>query len=325
MTKDTSPSLLHRAALAAIGLALVTLTFGALVTSQNAGMAFADWPTSDGYLMVTYPWLRDFARDWDKFLEHGHRLAGMLIGIWSIALVVIAWRTETRRWVRWLAASVLLGVICQGLLGGFRVQLNERGLAMLHGIFAAVVFSLMGTLSVVTSRNWRQPQPVADAGRLAAARWTATAMLVTAFGQYILGSLIRHQGTALHEHRGLGVVIGALSFVLLVQSWRSGHPWLRRAGIAVVVTILAQVGLGFAAWFSKYGIPSLGYVATADSIGQVSLRTGHMVWGTITLLSLVAYALKLGRVAACSPQLAIAPLVIRPADAASLTAGGAAT
>ena len=69
----------HRFAAATVSVTLVTLVAGALVTSKNAGMAFRDWPTSDGHFMVTYPWLADFARDWDKFLEHGHRLAGMLI------------------------------------------------------------------------------------------------------------------------------------------------------------------------------------------------------------------------------------------------------
>src|SRR5690606_13504684 len=134
---------LHRFAVSTVCVAMITLIAGALVTSKNAGMAFRDWPTSDGQNMLTYPWLGDFARDWDKFLEHGHRLAGMLIGVWSIALAVLVGRLESRRWMRLAAIGVLLGVVAQGVLGGLRVWLDERGLAMLHGAFAACVFSLM--------------------------------------------------------------------------------------------------------------------------------------------------------------------------------------
>ena len=48
---------LHRIALATPLIALVTVIAGALVTSKNAGMAFRDWPTSDGYSMVCQSWI----------------------------------------------------------------------------------------------------------------------------------------------------------------------------------------------------------------------------------------------------------------------------
>ena len=122
---------LHQLAKATPWVALVTLIAGALVTSKNAGMAFRDWPTSDGQPMLSYPWFADFARNWNKFLEHGHRLAGVLIGLWSILFVTAVCWIEERGWVKGLAFAVLIGVICQGLLGGFRVWFDERGLAMI--------------------------------------------------------------------------------------------------------------------------------------------------------------------------------------------------
>lgn len=59
--------------------ALPLISMGAVVTTVDAGMAFPDWPTSDGYSMLAYPWLQSIGEP-DKFLEHGHRLAGMLTG-----------------------------------------------------------------------------------------------------------------------------------------------------------------------------------------------------------------------------------------------------
>ncbi len=50
---------------------------------------------------------------------------------------------------------ILAGVVLQGLLGGSRVIQNERVLAMLHGQFAAWVFSLMGLLVAMTGRQWQ--------------------------------------------------------------------------------------------------------------------------------------------------------------------------
>ncbi|WP_437223181.1 COX15/CtaA family protein [Planctomicrobium sp. SH661] len=302
MTNDKSPIWLHRLAISELCVALITLTFGALVTTKHAGMAFADWPTSDGYLMVTYPWLKDFAVDWNKFLEHGHRLAGMLIGIWSIALVIVTLNTESRRWVKGLAISILLGVICQGLLGGFRVQLNDRGLAMLHGIFAAIVFSLMGTLAVVTGTGWRTAAEHPSHRPLGTLKGMAATTLVLLALQYILGSLIRHQGTGLHEHLGLGILALIFIFVNAIFSRYSDSVWIRRGAMVLLVVSLGQVLLGLSTWFFKFGFARLGYVAVADSQQQILFRTAHMVWGVITLMTAVVYAVKVFRVAGVSPR-----------------------
>ena len=327
MTNPQSPMtnpLLHVWALSTIFVALITLTFGALVTSMNAGMAFPDWPTSDGYLMITYPWLQDFAINWDKFLEHGHRLAGMLIGIWSIALVALTYRLDFRRSVRRLSVAILLGVICQGLLGGFRVQLDERGLAMLHGIFAAIVFSLMGTMALVTGKTWRNLDVNEVQSRLTAVQIAAVLMLVMAIMQYVFGSLIRHKGMGLAEHFWMGVGMPVLSLANLAIVFRSkpGVPWLRRSAVWLAVIVFGQVALGLCAWAMKYGIPSMGIVGIADSVQQVLFRTAHMVWGTVTIMAIVLHGLRVFRVAKLAPaptQTRLELRQVRSAAAGELT------
>ena len=113
---------LHRFAVATCCAALLPIVVGAIVTTMKWGMAFYDWPSSDGHGMFAYPW---FGSTIDKFTEHGHRLAGITIGCFSIVLAACAWKTESRSWVRWLATAVLAGVILQGLLGGGRVLAND--------------------------------------------------------------------------------------------------------------------------------------------------------------------------------------------------------
>lgn len=311
MNQDQYHPGFHKLAISTIFVALTTLIFGALTTTKNAGMAFPDWPTSDGHFMITYPWLKDYAVRWDKFLEHGHRLAGILIGIWSIALVVTAQLVEKRPRVKWLAISILLGVICQGALGGFRVQLNDRGLAMLHGIFAAIVFSLMGTLVVVTGKRWREAAKTPISKPLTAMK----VMAVTALGllcvQYVFGSLIRHRGTGLHEHLGIGILFPVVAFVNAIISQKCESSWLRRSSWTLLGVASLQVALGLATWVLKYGFAATGYVAVADSTQQVIVRTVHMVWGVITLMTAVVHTVKVYRVAAVSPATAEPTLEIR--------------
>lgn len=293
---------LHRFAWSTVAVATVTLIAGALVTSKNAGMAFRDWPTSDGQFMLTYPWLADFAKDWDKFLEHGHRLAGALIGLWSIVLVVLVERSESRRSVRWLARGVLLGVICQGLLGGFRVQLDERGLAMMHGAFAAVVLSLMGAVATLLSSGWNTASAAPSLSRedqddrLSLARSAALLVPALLAAQFVVGGMIRHQGRGLHEHLGLGIVAAIAIFANIIIAFRTRNRWIRGSATLLLVVGLLQVSLGIGSWITKFGFASTGYVAVADSITQVSFRSAHTVIGILLVMTSVVHALRTCRV-----------------------------
>lgn len=285
-------------------VAMVTLVSGALVTSKNAGMAFRDWPTSDGVNMLTYPWLADFARNWDKFLEHGHRLAGMVIGCWSIVLAVWAWRVDARRWVKFSALAVLLLVIMQGLLGGFRVKLDERGLAMVHGAFAALVISWMLCLATFLSKGWSQaeeeaaarpPRDPMEPGEFTMVFAMALLCVIALGGQYLLGGLIRHHGLGLFEHLGMGIAALALVVFNTIAAHRSTSRWIRRSGWILQFVALSQVLLGFATWVLKFGLASVGYVAVADSVAQVFARTTHMLVGVATFAMAVMHLVRVWR------------------------------
>ena len=181
------------------GVAMLPIVIGAIVTTTGAGMAFADWPTSDGHSMFLYPWLKSAG---DKFLEHGHRLAGIAIGLCSILLAVVLWMKERRRWVKLAGCLVLLGVILQGILGGMRVRFDDQGLAMVHGSLAALVFSLMAAVALVTSRSWKYAEFKSHTGDhdVSHLRPWAIMIPIVIFGQYVLGGLLRHLGRSLHEH-----------------------------------------------------------------------------------------------------------------------------
>ena len=291
MNTPFSP-LVHRFAVitACVALALPVM-MGALVTTKDAGMAFRDWPSSDGHNLLLYPWLRSTG---EKFLEHGHRLAGIVIGLMSIGLAIITARYETRPWVRWSGSVVLLAVIGQGLLGGQRVLLDARGLAFLHGVFASWVFALMSLVALVTGKNWREAdtQPPQD-WNWASLAAPISLVLVTQL-QYVMGCLVRHHGMVVHEHLGGGILVFAMTAWVFVTAFASGLPWLCRSAIHLAVVVFLQVLLGLATFVAKYGFEN--YVAVQGSTFQVLTRTSHVCLGMLVWMLAVTHLVRVLRI-----------------------------
>ncbi len=290
MTDSPDNPWLHRIAMMTACVALLPILMGALVTTKDAGMAFPDWPSSDGHNMLLYPWLQSAGA---KFLEHGHRLAGILIGLASIALATAAWRLEQRGWVRFLAYVVLAAVVVPGLRGGQRVRLDERGLAFVHGSFAALVLALMAGVAVVTSRTWHAASARDVRSSLARLRWVALATCVVVFVQYVLGGLLRHRGMALYEHLGFAFVAALMVIWLAMSATASGVAWLRAPAAALVLLTIAQLALGAGAWITKFGFD--GYVAVYGSALQVVVRTSHVLCGMLLFVMAVVLTVRIAR------------------------------
>jgi len=281
---------LHHVAVLTVCVALVPVLVGAVVTTKDAGMAFRDWPSSDGYNMFLYPWLKSAG---EKFLEHGHRLAGIAIGLASLALACVASRCERRVWVRRSAYGVLAAVVAQGILGGQRVLLDERGLAFLHGSFAALVLAFMASVSVMTSRTWRFAstpgvrRPPVRLGLL------ALVSCLCVFTQYLLGGLVRHNGTALHAHLGFALVTALVVVCFAMFAVATGIPWLRAPASLLAFLTIAQLALGAGAWVTKFGFE--GYVATYGSLLQDVVRTSHVLCGMLLFVTTVVLSVRIAR------------------------------
>ncbi len=86
--------------------------------------------------------------------------------------------------LRILGVCVLVAVMIQGLLGGLRVKLDALvgpELAMIHGIFAQIVFGLLVAIAVLTARL-----PTAKVSRQLS-RWSLVLAAIM-FGQVVLGA-----------------------------------------------------------------------------------------------------------------------------------------
>lgn len=216
----------------------VLVTLGAFTTSIGAGMAFPDWPLSNGSINPE-GWLTDIA----MFAEHSHRLSGATMGFITIGLALWLWKAESRAWLRRLGGWALFIVIVQGLIGGKRVLLDathvpgfEMSLGQMlripHGILAQVFVCILFAISAGLSRPWIEQT---QAGELPnRARKLAVISTLLIFIQLVIAATMRH------NHAGLAIPTFPLTPEggLIPTSWdfRIGIHFAHRA-MALVITL----------------------------------------------------------------------------------------
>jgi cytochrome c oxidase assembly protein subunit 15 len=219
------------------------------------------------------------------------------VGTCAIVLVAGLWLFEPRRWVRWTGVLALALVCGQGLLGIFRVNLNEllgKDLALIHGCFAQLVIAALVCVALFTSRSWTNDHAEVPASP-ALRRWSLLTAIVV-YGQLVLGGVLRHRAFSMGSRLHL---LGAFVVVAAVV-WLIKHAWddERRASLAFSLTMLAalvgfQILLGIEAWLTRaqaYYLPGEPPPLHGDWI-----RSGHYVAGTMIFATSVVVALKANR------------------------------
>lgn len=253
----------HVLAVVTAVVSLIPIGLGSLVTTLGAGMAFLDWPTSDGQGMLTYPWLQSSG---DDFVEHGHRLGGMLIGVVAIVLCCVAWIGKSSRAVCYAVSAVLLGVIVQGLLGGLRVRLDELGFGHLiafgHSVFGCLVFVSLWMVCSATSRNWNEVnEGSVDSSFVSCLAWSYPVVVLT---QYVFGGVIRHVGSMLHAHFVGAALVFLFGCCVVISSFRMKFRNVRSRAVMVGLAVFGQIllGLGYQVWICPIWV---GCCAAFDS------------------------------------------------------------
>ncbi len=276
---------------------LVLVMAGGMVTGLNAGLSVPDWPDTFHYGMFVFPLSHMTG---GVYYEHTHRLLATLVGLGTLVQTIYLFVNESRRWVKGLAATALLMVVAQGLLGGLRVtghltlaQVRSHmdpstTLAIVHGAFGQLFFGVLVALAAICSWHWRcGPQSVAKASarldRILA--WSLVALLTV---QLTLGSVLRHIGMVLAVHIVVAVIVLLLCLFVGVRAWgmNPNSQILQRAGLALLGVVTLQVLLGVAA---VAAIGGQGPV-THPSMGQAIVTTAHQVTGAILLATAVLTA-----------------------------------
>ena len=144
----------------------VLVILGGLVTSNDAGLAVPDWPSSFGSNMFLFPLARMAG---GIYYEHAHRLLGALVGLTTLVLAIYVLASRRGRAPSLVAVLAFLLVCFQGVLGGQRVTegtahrllfgLSDLQLAFLHGVLGQLFFATMCALAVLISRPWLTAGP----------------------------------------------------------------------------------------------------------------------------------------------------------------------
>ena len=281
----------HRLAVLLACATFPLLFIGGLVTSLGAGLAVPDWPTTFGYNMFLYPWVKMVG---GIFYEHSHRLVASSVGLLTIALALTFWFHEQRQWLRWLGLGALFLVIVQGVLGGLRVVLLQHTLAIIHACFAQAFFALTVSLALFTSTEWRAPvnAAIADGGKL---RRLATITAVLVYLQIVFGALLRHTGDRLDAHLLIAALVG-IHIVLLTLRIARAHgdrAELLRPVYSLGALLLLQVALGALSYFGKFTA-----VLRWPMDAIVVLTTTHLIVGASMLAASVIIALRAYRLSA---------------------------
>src|SRR5688572_3065931 len=297
---------MHRFALFTACSTAILIFVGGLVTSNQAGLAVPDWPTTYGQNMFTFPYEKWVG---GIFYEHGHRLVASFVGLLTVILMIWICLKESRAWVRRLSVIAFFAVLTQGILGGLTVRyLLPTSISMAHACLAQTFFCLTIAMALFTSAGWKRGLPTV-AGNSESPRLPVLCALTTAaiYVQLLLGALMRHtqsglaipdfplafgsiippfesQRVVIHfAHRVGALVVAAMIVWTVFRVWRSYRDQIlltRPAGLLLTLLFFQLVLGSFTIWTEKSVMITTAHVAT-----------GALVLGTSVLLTLRAFVM----------------------------------
>jgi heme A synthase len=296
-TTQNSPRWLNVWAVVTVLATVPLLLLGAEVTSRGVGMA-DQVPLRTPWHILTLD-LHEYGLGF--VIEHSHRTAGWLVGMCTILMAFSLWFKEPRRWLRWLGTAALLAVISQGVLGIFRVQLNAlfgRQIALVHGCFAQLVFALLMSIALFTTRSWSAApsgELVVDDGRRL--RFWSVVVAVLLYVQIVLGSVVRHTaapvGPRLHLMTAFVTVAAVIWLVRLTMELPVRETPLSFLVLVMPVVLVAQLFLGVEAWLGKFFDPRTSlWSQIRPLMDDPSLfRSLHYLFGALLFSDAVLVAL----------------------------------
>jgi cytochrome c oxidase assembly protein subunit 15 len=297
----------HRFTIFVAALAFLLIVAGGLVTSNNAGLAVPDWPTSFGHLFKIPKMIGGV-----KF-EHGHRMIAEFVGLLTIIVAAWTWFVDKRRWMRLLTIGAVLGVIVQGVIGGIGVKMMlPPWVSSLHAAFGQTMFCTLAAIAVFTGRSWllEPKEKIArkEARPLLRHSWMLIGFL---YFQLILGAAFRHVWTKwgpsgsnhwpankiihafLYPHiLNALLVTGLVLYVSLRTLTRhSSIPNLRRPASWMLYLLITQLVLGISAYVVRViqGVNESQPTMSLVVVTVAHLAVGALILALAVVLTIQAY------------------------------------
>lgn len=266
---------------------LALLTAGGVVTAAEAGLAVPDWPATFGANMFLYPLSKMTG---GVYYEHAHRLMGAFVGLSTFALMVMSLLGGRGKLIKVLAVVAFVLVCAQGLAGGLRVTEEAVVLAMLHGVVGQLFLALIATITLTSTRWWREAEHTKTSLQL------PIAALVILFVQIIFGAVARHFPDSLHgvmTHAGFSLFAAGAIVAAGARASKNADPLVKRLGKSSVHTVGLQMVLGVAA----LGVVMMTRDAETPHAMDLVLTTAHQVVGALLLSIMVLLVVASARVA----------------------------
>jgi cytochrome c oxidase assembly protein subunit 15 len=286
MTTTYHPSV-HKFAIFVVCWTILLLIAGALVTSNDAALSVPDWPLSYG--TFTPPMVGGIR------FEHSHRLIAGGLGLLSIALAVLLWKKDERRWLRWFSVIAVAGIAAQAVLGGeVVIKLLHYWLPVIHACFAQIVFAALLSIAVFTSRWWISDQPQMEDTGSPSIHSLAIANAAVIYFQVILGAGFRHKEIPVWPHMaGALIVLGMVIWLAAVLRRRfEKSAAISKTRILLHAILGTQLLLGLGAYWSR--------LTTVDAPQPMPLMVtltvlhtvvGAILFGVSILIVLLCYRL----------------------------------
>jgi cytochrome c oxidase assembly protein subunit 15 len=260
-------------------------------------MAVKGWIDAEGHFMPLFP-IAMWFRDPGTFVEHTHRMIGIVVGLLAIATVVATHLKDERKTARVAAWAALLAICLQGAVGGTRVLENSQDWAFLHGALGQLVLAVVWCATLVLMPSFKVAPRVAPA--VGKRLWMAARVSVfIVYAQIVLGTWFRHSVRVSTEIEGsdqlpfpVGVFIlhamGAIFVLVTVlitakrarQGWEeSDDPVAARLFRRLEVWLHTAFGLQF-----TLGIGALSTLKMErTAVVAVLISTLHVLFGALTL------------------------------------------
>lgn len=292
-----------RLAIALLVVTTITILKGAMTTSTGSGLAYPDYPLSDGQ------WLPESSyTTLAGFLEHFHRVFAASAGI--IALVIAVWLqvgrlgdTRARR-TAWFGGCLLL---VQALFGGFGVLLELPAVtSVTHATLAQLTLATFAWLAYQLSARHRATAPLASMppGSGRTLMLFALGMMIV---QTVLGAVARHTNSphALWTHAGNALVVFLV--ITIATAYAIGRmaavPGITGVARTIVALLIAQIAFGFVALIVRN--PEGKTPENVNHLGPALTITVHVVTGallTMLVATLAAHVFRATRAPDVSRQ-----------------------
>jgi cytochrome c oxidase assembly protein subunit 15 len=293
---------IHRFANFVVAWTILLFIAGALVTSNNAALSVPDWPKSFG---TWFPSLRQLAGG--AFFEHSHRVIAGGLGIFTLALAILIWLKDNRRWLRWFGVIAVVGVAVQAVLGGEVVrQLLQYWLPVIHACFAQIVFAAVLGIAVFTSKWWISARPQLMESGSPSIHTVATVNAVVIFLQVVLGAGFRHSEIPVWPHMaGALAVLATVTWTAVALRKRFGASGeMSRARILLHAIFGVQFLLGFGAYWARLASEKAGPTSLTVIMTVTHTVVGALLFAFSILIALICFRLvpRRGEVAATAPN-----------------------